>query len=47
MRQDHYIIKSKKRSKGIYGTATKEDLAELNEEGIKTKILPWIKNTTN
>ena len=41
----HY--KSKKRAKGIYGTATKEDLAELNEEGIKTKILPWIKNTTN
>ena len=41
----HY--KSKKRAKGIYGTATKEDLNELNEEGIKTKILPWIKNTTN
>ena len=41
----HY--KDKKRSKGIYGTATKEDLNELNEEGIKTEILPWIKNTTN
>ena len=41
----HY--KSKKRAKGIYGTATKEDLNELNEEGIKTEILPWIKNTTN
>ena len=41
----HY--KNKKRSKGIYGTATKEDLIELNEEGIKVEILPWIKNTTN
>ncbi len=41
----HY--KSKKRAKGIYGTASKVDLAELNEEGIKTEILPWIKNTTN
>ena len=41
----HY--KSKKRVKGIYGTVTKEDLTELNQEGIKTEILPWIKNTTN
>ena len=41
----HY--KSKKRAKGIYGTASKKDLTELNEEGIKTGILPWIKNTTN
>ena len=41
----HY--KNKKRAKGIYGTATKEDLNELNEEGIKAEMLPWIKNTTN
>jgi len=41
----HY--KCKKRDKGIYGTATKEDLNELNEEGIKAEMLPWIKNTTN
>ena len=41
----HY--KDKKRSKGIYGTATKKDLKELNEEGIKAEIIPWIKNTTN
>ena len=41
----HY--KNKKRAKGIYGTATKEDLNELKEEGIKTEILPWIKSTTN
>ena len=41
----HY--KDKKKAKGIYGTATKEDLNELKEEGIKVEILPWIKNTTN
>ena len=41
----HY--KNKKRAKGIYGTATKEDLNELNEEGIKAEMLPWVKNTTN
>ena len=39
--------KNKKRTKGIYGTATKQDLNELNEEGIKTEMIPWIKNTTN
>jgi len=39
--------KNKKNSKGIYGTATKEDLKELKEEGIETETMPWIKNTTN
>ena len=41
----HY--KDKKKTKGIYGTATKEDLNELKEDGIKAEILPWIKNTMN
>jgi hypothetical protein len=41
----HY--KNKKGAKGIYGTVTKEDLKELNEEGIKTEMIPWIKNNTN
>jgi hypothetical protein len=41
----HY--KGKKKAKGIYGTATKKDLKELKEEGIKAEILPWIKSTTN
>ena len=41
----HY--KDKKTTKGIYGTATKEDLKELKEEGIETEILPWIKDKTN
>ena len=41
----HY--KEKKASKGIYGTATKADLEELKEEGIETKTIPWIKDTSN
>ena len=44
-RSIHY--KNKKASKGIYGTATKEDLNELKEEGIDTEMLPLVKNTTN
>ena len=39
--------KNKKVSKGIYGTATKEDLKDLKEEGISTEQIPWVKNTTN
>ena len=37
--------KNKKASKGIYGTATKEDLEELKDEGIETELIPWLKNT--
>jgi len=44
-RSIHY--KNKKASKGIYGTATKEDLRELKEEGIEAEVIPWVKNTTN
>ena len=39
--------KNKKVSKGIYGTATKEDLKELKEEGIETELIPWIKDNRN
>ena len=44
-RSVHY--KNKKTSKGIYGTATKEDLKELKEEGIEAELIPWIKDNTN
>ena len=44
-RSIHY--ENKKASKGIYGTASKEELKELNEEGIKVEIMPWVKNITN
>ena len=41
----HY--KNKKSTKGIYGTITKENLKELNDEGIETETIPWIKDNTN
>jgi len=44
-RSVHY--KNKKTSKGIYGTATKEDLKELKEEGIEAELIPWIKDNAN
>ena len=44
-RSVHY--KSKKATKGIYGTASKEDLKELKEEGIMAETIPWIKDNTN
>ena len=37
----------KKAPRGIYGKATKEDIKDLKEEGIKIEMIPWIKNTTN
>ena len=43
-RSIHY---GKKKSKGIYGTATKEEIKELKEEGIETEMIPWIKNKDN
>ena len=44
-RSIHY--ENKKTTRGVYGKASKGDLKELNEEGIKVEIMPWIKNTTN
>ena len=44
-RSIHY--NSKKKEKGIYGTASKKDLKELAEEGIDTQIIPWVKDSNN
>ncbi len=41
----HY--NSKKNIKGIYGNATKEEIADLNEEGIETELFPWIDDRNN
>ena len=41
----HY--NEKKRDKGIYGKASKEDVKELAEEGIKTELIPWFKENEN
>ena len=44
-RSIHY--NEKKRKKGIYGTASKQDLKELKEEGIDTQMIPWIQDKDN
>ena len=38
---------NKKKEKNIYGTATKEDLKDLSEEGIDVQTIPWIEDTSN
>ena len=44
-RSIHY--NSKKKSKGIYGSASNEDLKELKEEGIDAQMIPWIDDNEN
>ena len=44
-RSIHY--NNKKKYKGIYGTASKQDLKELKEEGIDAQIVPWFENEKN
>ena len=44
-RSIHYSKKSKK--KGIYGTATKNEIIELKDEGINAELIPWIEDKKN
>ena len=44
-RSIHY--NEKKKEKGIYGTASKEDLKELKEEGIDAQMIPWVEDKKN
>ncbi len=44
-RSIHY--NGKKKSKGIYGHASKKDLKELKEEGIDAQMIPWIGEKEN
>ena len=44
-RSIHY--NNKKKSKGIYGSASKQDLKELKEEGIEAQMIPWIEDKDN
>ena len=44
-RSIHY--NNKKINKGIYGTASKEEIKELKEEGIETEVIPWLENKNN
>ena len=41
----HYS--NKKKGKGIYGTASTDEIKELREEGIDTEIIPWIEDKSN
>ena len=44
-RSIHY--NNKKKSKGIYGSASKKEVKELKEEGIEAEVMPWVKENTN
>jgi len=44
-RMIHYDNKNK--SRGIYGTASKEEIKELKDEGINTEMIPWIEDKKN
>ena len=43
-RSIHY---DKKKTKGIYGRVTAEEIDELNEEGIETTTIPWLDKIEN
>ena len=40
----HY---NEKKNKGVYGTASSNEVKELKEEGIEVETLPWIKDKNN
>ena len=45
VRSIHYS--EKKKSKGIYGTASNNEIKELKEEGIDAEVMPWFKDNNN
>ena len=47
MRHVQFIIIIKKKTKGIYGNATTEEVKELTEEGINTEIIHWVDEKDN
>ena len=40
----HY---NEKKNKGVYGTASSNEVKELKEEGIEVEALPWIEDKNN
>ena len=46
-REVRNIYYDKKTSKNIYGTATKEEIEELQEEGIELGTIPWVEDKEN
>ena len=37
----------KNKKKGIYGTATKNEIMELKAEGVEAELIPWIEDKSN
>ena len=37
----------KKKQKGIYGSASKQELKELKDEGIDAQMIPWVEDKSN
>ena len=44
-RSIHY--NNKKKKKGIFGTASIDQIKELREEGIETEVIPWVEDKNN
>ncbi len=44
-RSIHY--NNKKMEKGVFGTASVEEIKELKAEGIETEMIPWIEDKNN
>ena len=44
-RSIHYD--NKKKTKGVYGKASKKDIQELKNEGIETQEIPWVEDIEN
>ena len=44
-RSIHY--NNKKKNKGIFGTASADEIKELREEGIEAEIIPWVEDKNN
>ena len=44
-RSIHY--NNKKKDKGIYGTASNDEIKELKEEGIDAEVIPWVEDKNN
>ena len=36
-----------KKSQGIYGSASSEEISDLKNEGIETEVIPWFKDNEN
>ena len=41
----HY--NNKKKDKGIYGTASNQEIKDLREEGINAEVIPWVEDKKN